>query len=188
MPLYQDDEDNAIFQAFVQDYTAKVIRSGRLERATTYYNGLCFSDQTRGWAFSESTENPSLSVARACCCAAERKELPGMQTGELVQFTGTEGNVGFASSEARIERGDRIIAFQDCHVGFVVRSLPGSLCLQIISIADVETVPRRKCNEGEPEGHRPPPFYSPMEDPECEKAYVLMDFRTLQQLTANVDF
>ncbi|EFQ27468.1 heterokaryon incompatibility protein [Colletotrichum graminicola M1.001] len=188
MPLYQDEEDNAIFQAFVQDYTTKVIRSCRLERARASYNGLCFSDQTRGWAFSEDTENASLAVARACCCAAVRKELPGMQTGELVQFTGTGGNVGFASSEARIERGDRIIAFRDCHVGFVVRSLPGSSCLQIISVADVETAPRRKRDVGELEGHRPPPFYSPMEDPECEKAYVLMDFRTLQQLTAGVEY
>ncbi|KAK1972538.1 hypothetical protein LZ32DRAFT_690401 [Colletotrichum eremochloae] len=111
-----------------------------------------------------------------------------MQTGELVQFIGTEGNVGFASSAACIERGDRIIAFQGCHVGFIVRSLPGSSFLQIISIADFETAPRTKRAEEELEGHVSSSFCIPMQYPDYEKVYVLMDFRTLQQLTEVEEF
>ncbi|KAK2049597.1 hypothetical protein LZ31DRAFT_621093 [Colletotrichum somersetense] len=168
-------------------YTAYVIGSRRLEQATTSYNGLSFADQTRGWVIREGTENPKRSFTRACDIAAQRNKLPAMKIDELVQFVGTNGNVGFASLDAGITVGDRIIAFQDCHVGFVARSLPGSTCLQIISIADVETAPSiiQYVNE---EGHHTHTVYNPMEDPECEKVHVVMDFRTLQQLAANVKF
>ncbi|KAK2004029.1 hypothetical protein LX36DRAFT_677274 [Colletotrichum falcatum] len=143
-PLYQDEQDNAIFRAFAQDYTTKAIMSRRLEQPTTLCNGFCFSDQTRGWAFREGTLTPTRALLRACYIAAKREGLPAMQTGGLVQFIGNGGNVGFAYSEAGVEWGDRIIAFHGCHVGLIARSLPGSSCLQIISTADVETAPRTK--------------------------------------------
>ncbi|KAK2059170.1 hypothetical protein LY76DRAFT_626026 [Colletotrichum caudatum] len=157
MPLFEDEADNDGLRAFVQRYTAKVIGSRRLERATTSYSGLSLADQTRGWVIREGTDNPKRALNRACGIAAQRNKLPAMQLGELVQFVGTDGNVGFASLDAGIAVGDRIIAFQDCHVGFVARSLPGSSCLQIISIADVETPPSiiQYVND-ELEGHHTP--------------------------------
>ncbi|KAK2030134.1 heterokaryon incompatibility protein [Colletotrichum zoysiae] len=187
MSLYKSEADNDGFRTFVQRYTADVIESRRLERVTTSYNGLSFVDQTRGWVIKEGTENPKRSFTRACDIAAQRNKLPAMQIGELVQFVGTNGTVGFASLDAGIAVGDRIIAFQDCHVGFIARSLPGSTCLQIISIADVETVPSVIPYVNE-EGHQTHADYNPMEDPEFEKVHVMMDFRTLQQLTASVEF
>ncbi|KAK1981321.1 heterokaryon incompatibility protein-domain-containing protein [Colletotrichum cereale] len=153
MPMHKDDEDKAMSRAFVEDYTTKVIGSRRLERAANLDNGLGFPDQTRGWALSEGTKNSDFAFTRACCIAAKRQEMPTMQTGELVQFIGTGNNVGFASSAARIEMGDRIIAFQGCHVGFIVRSLPGSSYLQIISKADVETAHRTEWVMEEFEAH-----------------------------------
>ncbi|KAK6206789.1 hypothetical protein QIS74_13277 [Colletotrichum tabaci] len=143
-PVYHEKHEDAKFRAFVQKYTTQLITSRRLERiaSSNSDDGLSFLDQHRGWVWGEGVENNDFKFTQACCMAAKAKKLPSIQNGDLVRFIGTDHSVGFASSAAGIEEGDRIVAFQGCHVGFIVRSLASSSYLRIISQVHVETAHR----------------------------------------------
>ncbi|KAJ0164517.1 hypothetical protein CTA2_811 [Colletotrichum tanaceti] len=190
-PIYDEKQEDAKFRAFVQKYTAQLITSRRLERTTSSNSddGLSFLDQHRGWVWGEGVENDDFKFTQACCMAAKAQKLPSIQTGDFVRFIGTDHSVGFASSAAGIKEGDRIVAFQGCHVGFIVRSLASSSSyLRIVSQVHVETAHRTVRLMNHYGGDYRFPGWSPMEDNDYEKAYVMMDFRTLQQLTTGMQF